>query len=98
MHKYRISGVPIVNPAGKLVGIITNRDMRFLTDHQMKIADVMTKDNLVTAPVGTTLPEAQAAFDRRDKKRMAALFVTRGGGKDGALLGMITPWDVLRQK
>jgi predicted transcriptional regulator len=46
----------------------------------------------------TTLPEAQAAFDRRDKKRMAALFVTRGGGKDGALLRMITPWDVLRQK
>jgi hypothetical protein len=46
----------------------------------------------------TTLPEAQAAFDRRDKKRMAALFVTRGGGKDGALLGMITPWDVLRKK
>ena len=45
-----------------------------------------------------TLPEAQAAFDRRDKKRMAALFVTRGGEKDGALLGMITPWDVLRKK
>jgi len=45
-----------------------------------------------------TLPEAQAAFDRRDKKRMAALFVTRGGEKDGLLLGMITPWDVLRRK
>ncbi len=45
-----------------------------------------------------TLPEAQAAFDRRDKKRMAALFVTKGGGKDGLLLGMITPWDVLRRK
>lgn len=45
-----------------------------------------------------TLPEAQAAFDRRDKKRMAALFVTRGGAPDGLLLGMITPWDVLRRK
>lgn len=45
-----------------------------------------------------TLPEAQAAFDRRDKKRMAALFVTRGGLPDGQLLGMITPWDVLRRK
>ena len=46
----------------------------------------------------TTLPEAQAAFDRRDKKRMAALFVTRGGKEEGDLLGIITPWDVLRQK
>ncbi len=45
-----------------------------------------------------TLPEAQAAFDRRDKKRMAVLFVTRGGGEEGHLLGMITPWDVLRKK
>jgi len=45
-----------------------------------------------------TLPEAQAAFDRKDKKRTAALFVTRGGQRDGLLLGMITPWDVLRKK
>lgn len=45
-----------------------------------------------------TLPEARAAFDRRDKKRVAALFVTRGGEPDGQLLGMITPWDVLRKK
>ena len=46
----------------------------------------------------TTLPEAQAAFDRRDRKRMAALFVTRGGAPDGVLLGMITPWNVLKEK
>lgn len=45
-----------------------------------------------------TLPEAQAAFDRRDKKRMAALFVTRDGLPEGLLIGMITPWDVLRRK
>ncbi|MBQ2955142.1 MAG: hypothetical protein IJE08_01645 [Clostridia bacterium] len=46
----------------------------------------------------TTLPEAQAAFDRREKKRMAALFVSKGGTAEGALMGMITPWDVLRKK
>lgn len=54
MGKYKISGVPIVDNEGKLVGIITNRDMRFMTDFNTRIADVMTKDNLVTAPVGTT--------------------------------------------
>ena len=55
MGKYKISGVPICDEERHLVGIITNRDMRFLDNHQMKIKEVMTKDNLVTAPVGTTL-------------------------------------------
>ncbi|HOF69645.1 MAG TPA: IMP dehydrogenase, partial [Ruminococcus sp.] len=59
MGKYKISGVPIVDEKGKLVGIITNRDMRFLTDFNAKISEVMTKDNLITAPVGTTLTQAQ---------------------------------------
>jgi len=59
MGKYKISGVPICDETGRLVGIITNRDMRFLTDHNMKIREVMTKENLVTAPVGTTLDQAQ---------------------------------------
>ncbi len=58
MSKYKISGVPICEN-GKLVGIITNRDMRFMTDFNVKIKEVMTKDHLVTAPVGTTLTEAQ---------------------------------------
>ncbi|MBQ2676498.1 MAG: IMP dehydrogenase [Clostridia bacterium] len=58
MAKYKISGVPICEN-GKLVGIITNRDLRFMTDYNVKISEVMTKDNLVTAPVGTTLTEAQ---------------------------------------
>ena len=58
MRKYKISGVPIT-VGKKLVGIITNRDLRFETDFSKKIAEVMTKDHLVTAPVGTTLDEAQ---------------------------------------
>ncbi len=59
MGKFKISGVPICDENRKLVGILTNRDMRFLVDFNVKIKDVMTKDNLITAPVGTTLDEAQ---------------------------------------
>ena len=58
MAKYRISGVPICEN-GKLVGILTNRDLRFMTDFNVEISTVMTKENLITAPVGTTLDEAQ---------------------------------------
>ena len=58
MAKYKISGVPICEN-GKLVGIITNRDLRFMTDFDVRIKEVMTKEKLVTAPVGTTLEEAQ---------------------------------------
>ena len=59
MGRYKISGVPIVDNVGKLVGIITNRDLRFMTeqDYSQRIAEVMTRENLVTAPVGTTLEE-----------------------------------------
>lgn len=59
MHKFRISGVPICDPNGKLIGIITNRDMKFLSDFNVKIDDVMTKQGLVTAPEGTTLEQAK---------------------------------------
>jgi len=58
MKKYRISGVPITEN-GKLVGILTNRDLRFETNYNKKIKEVMTKDNLITAPEGTTLAEAK---------------------------------------
>ena len=61
MAKYRISGVPITEN-GLLVGILTNRDLRFLTDYSQKIGLVMTKENLVTAPVGTTLTEAKKFY------------------------------------
>ena len=59
MGKYKISGVPICDHDGVLVGIITNRDLRFMTDYNVKIEGVMTKDNLVTVPVGTTLEQAK---------------------------------------
>ena len=63
MHNYRISGVPICEN-GKLVGILTNRDLRFLSDYNIKISEVMTKDNLVTGNEGTTLEEAKLISKR----------------------------------
>ncbi len=63
MEKYRISGVPVTKN-GKLVGILTNRDLRFETKLDLKIADVMTKETLVTAPVGTSLEEAKEILHR----------------------------------
>jgi IMP dehydrogenase len=60
MAKYRISGVPIVDQENTLIGIITNRDLRFIHDYSVAIGDVMTKENIITASVGTTLTEAEA--------------------------------------
>ncbi len=59
MEKYRISGVPITTPDGKLVGILTNRDLRFESNYEQPISNIMTKEGLVTAPEGTSLAEAQ---------------------------------------
>lgn len=59
MEHYHISGVPVVDKDLKLVGIITNRDLRFVTDHDQPISNIMTKDNLITAPLGTTLEQAK---------------------------------------
>ena len=61
MERYRVSGVPITKD-GRLVGILTNRDLRFVSDRTIMIESVMTKDKLVTVPVGTTLEEAKKIF------------------------------------
>lgn len=87
-HKYKISGVPICDESGKLVGILTNRDMRFMTDFNIKIKEVMTKDNLVTAPVGTTLEQAKAILM---KHRIEKLPLVDEGGY---LKGLITIKDI----
>ena len=75
MSKYRISGVPIVETLEnrKLVGIITNRDMRFVTDYHIAINDVMTKENLVTAPVGTSLKDAEKILQNIKSKNYRSL-------------------------
>ena len=70
MSRYRISGVPIVDEDNRLVGIITNRDLRFVHDYSIKIKEVMTKDNLVTAPVGTTLQEAALILQKHKIEKL----------------------------
>lgn len=87
MHKYRISGVPICRE-GKLVGILTNRDLRFMTDFSMRIAEVMTKENLVTAPIGTTLPQAQEILRRHKIEKLPLV------DEKGLLKGLITIKDI----
>ena len=88
MGKFRISGVPIVDRQGKLVGIITNRDMRFLTDFTAKIGDVMTKDHLITAPVGTTLEQAQEILRQHKIEKLPIV------DENGYLKGLITIKDI----
>ena len=90
MGKYRISGVPIVNNVDerKLVGILTNRDLRFIQDYSILISDVMTKENLVTAPVGTTLQEAEKILQRYKIEKLPLVNV------DGILKGLITIKDI----
>lgn len=88
MHNYKVSGVPIVNGEGKLVGIITNRDMRFLTDMDMDIGEVMTKDNLVTAPVGTTHEQAREILAKRKIEKLPLV------DEKGYLRGLITIKDI----
>ncbi len=87
MNKYRISGVPITVD-GKLVGILTNRDLRFETNFDQPIKNIMTKDNLVTAPVGTTLSEAQKILGKHRIEKLPIV------DKDFKLKGLITIKDI----
>lgn len=90
MGKYRISGVPIVNNTEelKLVGILTNRDLRFIQDYSMIIDDVMTKENLVTAPVGTTLEDAEKILQKYKIEKLPIV------DENGILKGLITIKDI----
>ena len=88
MGKYKISGVPITSEDGKLVGILTNRDLRFETDFGKVIRNVMTKDNLITAPVGTTLEQAQEILRSHKIEKLPIV------DEDGYLKGLITIKDI----
>ncbi len=92
MEQYRISGVPIVADGRKLVGIITNRDLRFETNLDQKVAEVMTKKNLVTASEGITLEESKILLH---KNRIEKLLVVNDKGD---LLGLITIKDIMKIK
>ncbi len=88
MRKFRISGVPICDDQKRVVGIITNRDMRFLVDYNGRISDVMTKDNLVTAPAGTTLAEAQEILRKHKIEKLPLV------DENNVLRGLITIKDI----
>jgi IMP dehydrogenase len=91
MQRYRISGVPVTEQGGRLVGILTNRDLRFETRFDMPIADVMTKENLITVPVGTTLEDAEAILHQH---RVEKLLVV---DDHYILKGLITVKDIQKK-
>lgn len=91
MSHYRISGVPITVD-GKLVGILTNRDLRFETDFSRKIEEVMTKENLVTAPVGTGLEAAQEILKHHKVEKLPLV------DEDGCLKGLVTIKDIQKAR
>lgn len=92
MSKYRISGIPVVDQNGLLLGILTNRDLRFEHNRELPVSQLMTKENLVTAPMGTTLLEAEKTLH---KYRIEKLPVV---DKKGILKGLITYKDIMKKK
>jgi IMP dehydrogenase len=92
MARFSISGVPIVEKNGRLVGIVTNRDLQFETDLDQPISAVMTSENLVTVPVGTTLEQAQAILHKHRIEKLPVV------DKDGSLKGLITVKDIFKRR
>ncbi|HEY3875902.1 MAG TPA: IMP dehydrogenase [Candidatus Kapabacteria bacterium] len=92
MRKYHISGIPIIAEGGKLAGIITDRDIRFETELDRSVAEIMTKENLVTAPLGTTLERAEAILQSKKIEKLPVV------DKAGILRGLITFKDIQKKK
>src|SRR5712691_5916565 len=92
MARFRISGVPIVDSAGRLIGIITNRDLQFERELDRPIREAMTQDNLVTAPVGTTLDEAERILGRHRIEKLPVV------DQQGVLKGLITVKDIFKRR
>src|SRR5262244_59409 len=88
MERYKISGVPVIAEDGKLVGILTNRDLRFETRLDLPISEVMTKENLITVPVGTTLNEAKSILQKHRVEKLLVVDETY------RLKGLITVKDI----
>ena len=92
MERYRVSGIPITDDDGVLVGILTNRDLRFGVPSTMRVSEAMTKEGLVTAPVGTTLEEAQAILGRHRIEKLPIVDL------EGRLKGLITVKDISKRE
>jgi len=91
MKRYRISGLPVIDADGKLVGIMTNRDLRFVTNTDQRVSSLMTAKNLVTVPVGTTLDEAKELLHKHRIEKLPVV------DKDFRLKGLITVKDIQKQ-
>ena len=92
MKRYRVSGIPVTDDDDRLVGILTNRDLRFGVPSTMRVADAMTREGLVTAPVGTTLEEAQAILGRHRIEKLPIVDL------EGRLKGLITVKDISKRE
>ena len=92
MKENKIGGIPIVDAANKLVGIVTNRDIRLETNFKEKVSTVMTKDNLITAPEGTDLKKAELIFKKNKIEKLPVV------NKAGKLIGLVTFSDILKLK
>jgi len=92
MKKYSISGIPVIDNNGKLVGIITNRDLRFAPNPRSKVQDLMTIENLITAPMGTNLEKAEKMLQKYKIEKLPVV------DKNGILKGLITFKDIQKKK
>jgi len=92
MSRFQISGIPIIDDAGKLIGIVTNRDLRFEPNRQLKISKIMTSENLITAPTGTTLERAEKILQKHRIEKLPVV------DKTGRLRGLITFKDIQKKK
>lgn len=92
MGHYQISGIPIIDEAGRLIGIVTNRDLRFEPNRSLKVSQVMTSGNLVTAPLGTTLEKAEHILQSHKIEKLPVV------DKSGHLRGLITVKDIQKKK
>ncbi len=92
MKKYSVSGIPVIDTKGKLVGILTNRDLRFEPNKKLLVKDLMTKDNLITAPIHTNLEKAEKILQKYKIEKLPVV------DKNGILKGLITFKDIQKKK
>lgn len=92
MSRYHISGIPITEDSGKLVGILTNRDIRFVTEWDRPVSEYMTSEGLITAPIGTTLEQAQVILQKHRIEKLPLV------DEHGYLKGLITVKDIMKKR
>lgn len=92
MEKFKISGFPVIDNNGQLIGILTNRDLRFDPDLNAKVGDIMTKENLITAPVGTNLDQAERMLHKYKIEKLPVV------DKNGKIKGLITFKDIIKRR